>query len=211
MINFILASYKYLLVLIRHRSALAKAAKKLNVPMARVLRHDNSKFSWLEWRAYVRKLVLKIDDDQEWAAAWEHHWQSNDHHIEYWEDRGMIFSWTGEIRLKDWPHAFTHYPKAVGTCGVAIPDVAVREIIADWMAASYAYSGSWPVAPVWGWGNKNLVSALKRMEHTMQPETSTRGFAISLLHEHNMITKEQMNDALEWEDCRTATTKQGEE
>ena len=68
-------------------------------------------------------------------------------------------------------------------------------MIADWMAASYAYSSMWPVAGNWEWGNKNLVKMLLKIEHTAQPEASARGLALQILRRLNMITDEQYDAA----------------
>lgn len=156
----------------KHRIALYKAGKKLGVPLARLLKHDNSKLHPAEFMPYVRKFKLGIDNREEWNAAWKHHWQHNAHHIEYWLDRD-----------------------AVGVC-TWMPDDCIREMIADWMAASYAYAGEWPKAPNWSWGNEKLLSMLMQLEHTMQPETSSRGFAVALLQSQQLITPEQVKIAL---------------
>ncbi len=185
--KFLIASIRYFHTVCVHRRALWLAADALNVPMERVWAHDNSKFSWLEWRAYVRKFQMRIEDPAEWAAAWEHHWRHNDHHIEYWLDKNLRYDYGGPIA--------NPCPERIG---VWIPDVAVKEMIADWMAASYSYSGQWPKAPAWRWGNDNLVRVLRQMEQTGQPETTTRGFAVDRLQALGMITPEQAAAALAW-------------
>lgn len=192
-IHFLIASCQYLRTVIIHRWALYLAAKKLGVSMRRVLHHDNSKFSWIEWRAHVRKFKMGINDPQEWAAAWEHHWRHNDHHIEYWRDHNLRYDYAGPIDNR--------FPDI----GCWIPDDAVRELVTDWMAASYSYSGQWPKAGSWDWGNKNLVRELRKMEETGQPETTTRGLAVSILQKHGMITADQVTLAM-WDDDAISPT-----
>jgi hypothetical protein len=172
--------------IVKHRVALWKAGRKLGVSTSRLLKHDNSKFHPTEFWQYVRRFELGIKDPEKWGTAWEHHWRHNDHHIEYWEDKNLTY---------DWYHG-QGVPKTSVFPGVWIPDEAIREIVADWMAASYAYSGSWPVAGSWEWGDRNLVPMLRRMEIQTSPEICTRGFAVHLLRLHNMITDEQVREAL---------------
>lgn len=195
---FLFASFRYLRTVIRHRWALLLAAQKLGVPFSRVLHHDNSKFSWIEWRAYVRRFEMGIKDPEEWARAWRHHWTHNDHHIEYWQERALVFSWTGTHKFRgDWRRAEKW--KELLPTGVFVPDDAVEEMVADWMAASYAYNGSWPKAGQWEWGKNNLVGELRKLEHRHQPEISTRWFAIHLLRKFDMITPEQVQEAIQWD------------
>lgn len=39
-----------------------------------------------------------------------------------------------------------------------MPEWAVREMVADWMGASRAYSGHWPTAVNWPWWEKNALT-----------------------------------------------------
>ncbi len=201
MIKLLIGVSAALRKIIRHRIALYKAAKILGVSMTRVLRHDNSKFHPTEFMQYVRRFELGEYDERKWAKAWNHHWRHNDHHIEYWQNQSLGFSWQGPgvfdsgIRIDG--GIVTEYNLMHVTSGepVWMPDPAIREMIADWMAASYAYSGAWPKAPDWKWGNENLIKNLRKLEHTMQPETSTRGFAVQLLIKNEMITDDQVKSA----------------
>lgn len=195
--NYPLGVYKALRKIIKHRWALYKAAKVMGVPMRRILAHDNSKFHPVEFMQYVKRFELGIEDAHRWARAWRHHWRHNDHHIEYWQNQSLAFSWSGPgvydtgIDFGNGIVGEGNLMRVQSGSPVWMPDCAIREMIADWMAASYAYSGAWPKAPDWQWGNKNLVSTLMKLEHTNQPETSTRGFAMELLQKHGMITEEQ--------------------
>ena len=179
----------------RHRVALWKAGRKLGVSTRRLLAHDNSKFHPIEFSQYVARFELEKYDENKWQKAWKHHWQHNDHHIEYWQEKDLYFSWEHGGPTKK---HYTEHPEIIGQRTkeewpeVWMPDNAIREMVADWMAASYAYSGYWPEAGSWEWGNKNLVKQLLKLEHHPQPEISTRGFAILLLRNHNLITEDQI-------------------
>lgn len=54
-----------------------------------IAKHDNSKYDDPEWEAY-RRYYYPVDDDEKKAAerdadiAWEHHYQNNPHHWDYW-------------------------------------------------------------------------------------------------------------------------------
>ena len=178
-----------------HRVALWKAGRKLGVTTSRLLRHDNSKFYPVEFFSYVARFELGAWDETKWQRAWKHHWQHNDHHIEYWQEKDLYFSWSHGGATKK---VYAEHPEIIGQPTkkewpeVWMPDAAIREMIADWMAASYAYSGEWPNAGSWDWGNKYLVKQLLKLEHHPQPEISSRGFAILLLRNNNLITDEQI-------------------
>lgn len=49
--------------------------------------HDNSKFSEPELIPYTLRFIRKLKGDQnpKWKEAKNHHFQNNDHHIEYWK------------------------------------------------------------------------------------------------------------------------------
>ena len=180
----------------KHRIALYKAGKKLGVPFTRILKHDNSKLHLAEFMPYVRKFKLGINNSAEWFVAWKHHWQHNDHHIEYWQEKKLTHDYDHTIcEVRNINRGKQTFGGGVYTCDPTrkdcwMSDDAIREMIADWMAASYAYTGAWPKAPNWAWGNEKLLSMLMQLEHTMQPETSTRGFAVALLQSQQMITPE---------------------
>ena len=75
--------------------------------------------------------------------------------------------------------------------GCWMPDAAIRETVADWIAASMAYSGEMPRAGSWKWGNENLVDKLWLVATDMQPEISARGGFLFFLAAHDLITTEQ--------------------
>ena len=193
-LHLIIAIAKTIVTISKHRIALAKAGRKLGVSWKRILKHDNSKFHPIEFMQYVGRFELGTNEPQKWAKAWRHHWKNNDHHIEYWEDKDLTFTLSpntkngdivNEVRLGGGTKKSWKGP-------VWMSDGAVREMIADWIAGSFAYSGRYPKAGDWKWGNKNLVDRLMRLETQPRPETCTRSFAISLLRRNELITDEQI-------------------
>lgn len=197
MIKYPIAIYKTIRTILKHKIAMCLVGPDFGVTWKRILLHDLSKFHPKEFWQYVKKFELKTSNEEEWLVAWQHHWENNDHHPQYWEKRALTHSFCeGEV-----PHwnGFGRKHKNPDYKEYWMPDYAIREMIADWVSASYAYSGIDPVAGSWGWGHYNLVKELKKLEVTHQPETTTRCFAVGLLFEHNLITNEQLlelqNDA----------------
>lgn len=137
---------------IRHKWFVLLAGIRLNVPLWQLLTHDLSKFTNSEFVGYV---LLPPRDNSgahifdtaanpgNFATAWLHHQNRNQHHWEYW----MIRS--------------DHTSGAISGC-LPMPDRYLREMIADWMGASRAYTGSWDMRE---W----LLSKLPRTQ--LHPET----------------------------------------
>ncbi len=208
--RYLIGSYRALLKIVKHRIALVKSGRKLGVPLVQILKHDNSKFSFIEFKFYVEAFELGIEKPEH-ASAWRHHWMNNPHHIEYWQEKDLTFTRYVDRSRGDIPnyHAFgggtkkkySPNPEIIGwktESGwpqVWMPDMFIREMIADWIAASLVYSGQYPKAPRWDWGNAKLVKMLKKLEHHHQPECSSRGFALTLLKAEGMITEEQYKEA----------------
>ncbi|MFA6158228.1 MAG: DUF5662 family protein [Candidatus Paceibacterota bacterium] len=95
------------------------------IPFWRLVVHDWTKFLPVEYGVYRRKCTGGRYFKDEWEKAKWHHYLSNPHHYQYW--------------IKD---------------GVPdpMPDVFVREMVADWMAAGRSYEGSWEIQ---GWLAEN--------------------------------------------------------
>lgn len=89
--------------------------------------HDASKFTIEEFPHYARQFHGDKGDSSGFEKAWEHHWRNNNHHWQYW------LSNEGEPFL--------------------MPEECVREMVADWAAASFQYTGSWNMTE---WLNKNF-------------------------------------------------------
>ena len=129
---------KFLWSLLRHKWFVLQAGLKLHVPLWWLLIHDSSKFSRSEFGRYARNFqgdYSKSPVDQkrvsdEFTVAWLHHENRNDHHWGYWIPR------SGKSANKTLP----------------MPEMYIREMVADWHAASRAYTGSWNIA---GWLSKS--------------------------------------------------------
>eukprot|EP00339_Tiarina_fusa_P024597 CAMPEP_0117038472 /NCGR_PEP_ID=MMETSP0472-20121206/27060_1 /TAXON_ID=693140 ORGANISM="Tiarina fusus, Strain LIS" /NCGR_SAMPLE_ID=MMETSP0472 /ASSEMBLY_ACC=CAM_ASM_000603 /LENGTH=161 /DNA_ID=CAMNT_0004748691 /DNA_START=144 /DNA_END=629 /DNA_ORIENTATION=- len=87
--------------------------------------HDLSKLSPSEFTPYANHFFG--NSSKHFDEAWKHHYENNDHHIEYWK-------------------------------GEMVPIEALMEIIADWFAASLAYSHSWPIDGHWEWVEHHLAT-----------------------------------------------------
>lgn len=142
---------RYFWATIRHKWFVLVASFKTGLPLWRALVHDLSKFTRAELPHYNRQFFGDKGDPEGFASAWLHHQNCNPHHWEYW------------ITRSDHSHGGS---KAEGGC-LPMPLIYVREMVADWMGASKAYTGSWDMAE---WLDKNLDkmrlhSATRRLVH----------------------------------------------
>lgn len=121
----------------KHITFVQEAGDKLGVPIAQLAIHDSSKYSIEEFPHYARSFHGDRGDPVGFARAWLHHQNFNPHHWEYWMTR------SDHSKGKS---------GAVNGC-LEMPENYVREMVADWMGASMAYTGSWDMAE---WCTKNL-------------------------------------------------------
>lgn len=133
--SLLAAHCRYLRTVLRHKLFVLIAGRRTGVPFWRLLVHDLSKFSRAEWSPYVRRFALgrggAVDheaDADEWRLAWNHHWHRNPHHWEHWL-RFVPYDGGGTS---------THY-----IAEIPMPETYVREMVADWMGAGRAYTGTW--------------------------------------------------------------------
>lgn len=125
---------KFLWSLLRHKWFVFRAGLVLHIPIWRLIVHDMSKFSPSEFGRYARNFqgdYSSSPNDKkkvslEFSFAWLHHENRNPHHWGYWIPR------TGKKANKPLP----------------MPEVYVREMVADCLGAGRAYTGSWNIA-VW--------------------------------------------------------------
>lgn len=143
---------KYLNYVLRHKWFVFQAGLKTGVPIWRLIIHDYTKFSRAEWTPYVNRFFSgragtedKSRDDEAFKAAWLHHWNHNPHHWEYWD---------GALAANVMPEQFA------------------REMVADWMGAGRAITGSWDLTD---WYNKT------KDRQRLHPRT--RGFVEYLLRQ----------------------------
>jgi hypothetical protein len=119
----------------------------LDLPEQLLAMHDESKWSHQEYAAYARWFFGDKQNADEFAFAWLHHIHNNPHHWQYW-----IFSDGWQLKGS----------KIVNGC-MPMDSMYAREMIADWMGASKAYTGSFDMTD---WLSKN-VSRIR-----LHPETA---------------------------------------
>ena len=108
------------------------------IPEERLFNHDASKFTIAEYPHYARQFHGDGKDPAGFARAWLHHIHYNDHHWNYW-----LFT-----------DGYSPFGSGIEPNGaVPMPEVCVREMVADWMGASMAYMGSWDMSD---WLNDHL-------------------------------------------------------
>lgn len=124
----------------RHIAFVQEAGKHplLDLPDELLAIHDESKYSPYEYAAYARWFFGDKQNHDEFAHAWLHHIHYNPHHWQYW-----IFSDGWELKGS----------KMVNGC-LPMPTFYAREMIADWMGASMAYTGSFDMTD---WLHKNIA------------------------------------------------------
>jgi len=117
------AHLAYARYLFRHKWFVFVAGRELRVPVFRALVHDWSKFLPDEWVSYVHAFYRNDGspnyDERRLAVAWNAHQKRNPHHWQYW-----ILTWErceqGDRELLE------------------MPEVVVREMVADWLGAGRA-------------------------------------------------------------------------
>lgn len=114
---------RYFKSLMLHKFYVFQAGIKVCVPVWRLLIHDWSKFLPAEFLPYAQSFFSDLDVQNDFDRAWLHHQNINPHHWQYW-----LLVYDDEVeKIKALP----------------MPEVYIREMIADWMGASRAYTGSW--------------------------------------------------------------------
>jgi len=113
-----------------HKWFVFLASLCVGLPLWRAMIHDLSKFTPAELLHYNRQFFGDKGDPQGFAMAWLHHQNLNSHHWEYWVTRS------------------DHSKGTSGAVDGALPMplIYIREMIADWMGASRAYTGSWDMS-----------------------------------------------------------------
>lgn len=122
--------------LIEHITYVQEAGDKLGVPPTQLRQHDMSKFSMHEFLAYAKHFHGTGAPD-DFAPAWLHHMHHNPHHWEHWM----------------FPNGFVVKGSSMEPGLVAMPSKYALEMIADWMGASRAYTGTEEMSE---WLEKNI-------------------------------------------------------
>lgn len=120
--------WPYLLYLWVHKKMVWVYGRKLQVPIWRLVIHDWSKFLPVEFFPYLDWFYGPKEerDEQAFNRAWLHHIHKQDHHWQHWL-----------LQKDDW-----------ALIPLEMPDRAVREMAADWVAAAYAQGRA---AEIWSW------------------------------------------------------------
>ena len=112
---------RYFWYLVQHLFWVWVYGAHIGVSWRQLLIHDASKWSAVEWGPYVRfhdskhgGATLSPSEQAAFNLAWEHHWQSNRHHWQYWLVNGEP---------------------------LPMPDRDVLEMIADWKSANRVNGG----------------------------------------------------------------------
>jgi len=115
----------YLTYVLRHCRFVRQEARKLGVSRWRAWVHDWTKFLPSEWGPYARCFyapngTTQYRETPSFAHAWNLHQKRNKHHWQYW-----LLTWDrGE------------------TTALAMPEVYIREMVADWRGAGRVNTGS---------------------------------------------------------------------
>lgn len=121
-----------------HKAYVIRFGLKTKAPLFRLIIHDWTKFTPAELPHYARRHYGANDDKLGFALAWNHHSKSNRHHWEWYVPV------TGHRSAPD-----------VGGKPLPMPEKVVREMVADWLAASTAYQGIVPTSvDDWEWFQK---------------------------------------------------------
>lgn len=108
---------------------------KLKVNIWRLIKHDWTKFLPSELFAYAKQFYNKDQQSEKFRFASLKHQNRNDHHWEYWV-----------------PTVPKYYYLISDSEPLVIPEQPMKEMIADWLAASRTYEGKWPIRKNrWDW------------------------------------------------------------
>lgn len=134
--------------------------------------HDHTKLGVEEFPAYARQFHGDKKAGQDlFAEAWLHHLHHNEHHWQHW-----IF-----------PDGFTPKGSTVENGVCWMEEKWLKEMVADWMGASMAYTGTWEMHK---WLGENLPKI--KLHSASWP--TLKGILRDLPHGyHNVLNELQVN------------------
>ena len=110
--------------LLKHIAYVKEAGVALGVPLEQLAQHDISKWTQEEFASYAINFYGsdedKLNNKDAFDLAWLHHIHYNKHHPQHW----ILQQASGEVKV------------------LLMPRNYVLEMIADWIGASRAYTGS---------------------------------------------------------------------
>lgn len=114
---------EYVKLTLRHKYHVFRYGLKLRVPVVSLLVHDYTKLYPSYAKSYGRQFFGDQHDPEGFAHTWNHHQKRHRHHWEYWimltgHNRGGFSD--GHI--------------------LDMPEKYIREMVADWLAASRTYN-----------------------------------------------------------------------
>ncbi len=152
---------QYMKIIVKHKWFVLIIGWKLDVPLYRLLKHDLSKFKWIEIWGYGRQFCGDQSDPLGFAEAWLHHQNVNDHHWEYWIPRSAHTR--GDFH---------------DNAPMLMPESAMMEMLADWFAAGRTYRGRWPDPRMWNWYNEHF----HKMHLNMSTRAKIEGIIVRMKH-----------------------------
>lgn len=104
------------------------------IPLWRLIIHDWNKFTPTALPAFMNRALNNyyIRDYREWNYACHHHLVHSPHHWQYWRH-----DFEGDLAFND--------EIVINGC-LEMPEVFIREMIADWWGAGRSYHGSWDMS-----------------------------------------------------------------
>lgn len=158
-----------------HISNVQEAGNKLSVPIERLIIHDHSKWSAEEFPAYARHFHGG-GDPVNFAKAWLHHLQHNDHHWQHW-----IF-----------PDGYNLEGANLENGVMEMPVYAALEMIADWLGTSKTYTGSWDMSD---WLTKNIpkITVHSKTAKYLRETLDILGYA-DIIYTHKFANELRVTD-----------------
>lgn len=135
--------WRQLKSLLIHKWYVFLAGRLVGVPLWRLISHDWSKFTPTEFFRYAR-YKYGNGTKEEWAKGWLHHLHCEAHHPEHW-----IILWHGN---PDFYSGIGGEDIAEYVSILPMPELFVREMVADMHATSKQITGSWDISK---WLNSN--------------------------------------------------------
>lgn len=137
----------------KHIETINIAGNKLGVPVNQLNHHDDSKYSPEEFPYYARQFHGDKGDPTGFAYAWLHHCHENKHHWQHY-----VYPAGYQVKGAD-----------IQNGALKMPEKYTLEMIADWLASSFCYTGSWNMGE---WLSRNLGEII------LHPKTADFVYAI---------------------------------
>lgn len=119
----------------RHIAYVQESGARLGVPQEQLLAHDASSWSNEEFIGYALHFCGG-GSPMRFSGAWLHHIHANFHHWQHW-----LFA-----------DGFTIPGSGIVDGAIPMPECYALEMVADWLGASRANTGSWDITD---WLGKN--------------------------------------------------------